>query len=100
MVLIEAEIRELKEANAALSKRRRAKKSRIRIGGPLSMHEATNILVNKDVQAQLEEEMQLGSGRTKRRAAGLRHCSNCSKIGHNSHTCREDVEIDEESHSK
>ena len=100
VVLMEARVRELEEANAALSKRRRAKKSRIRAGGPLSMHDATDILADRDVQAQLEEEMRSGSGRTRRRAAGPRHCSNCGKTGHNSRTCQEDVEIDSESDSE
>ena len=100
VVLMDARVRELEEANAALSKRRRAKKSRIRAGGPLSMHEATDILADKDVQAQLEEEMRSGSGRTRRRAAGPRHCSNCGKTGHNSRTCQEDAEMDDESDSE
>jgi hypothetical protein len=100
MVLMEARVKELEVANEALSKRRRAKKRRIRAGGPLSMYEATDILDDKDVQAQLEEETQLGSGRTGRRGAGLRHCSNCSKTGHNSRTCQEDTEMDKESDSE
>jgi len=100
VVLIEACVRELEEANAALSKRRRAKKSRIQVGGPLSMHNATDILADRDVQAQLEEEMRSGSGRTKRRTAGLQHCSNCGKIGHNSRTCQEDMEMDDKSDSE
>jgi hypothetical protein len=100
VVLMEARVRELEEANAALSKRRRAKKSRIRAGGPLSMHDATDILADRDVQAQLEEEMRSGSGRTMRRAAGPRHCSNCGKTGHNLRTCQEDVEMDSESDSE
>jgi len=86
-VLIEAYIRELEEANAALSKHRRAKKSRIQIGGPLSMHNTIDILADRDIQAQLEEEMRSGSGRTKRRIAGLQHYSNYGKIGYNSRTC-------------
>jgi len=51
------------------------------------MHEATNILADKDVQAQLEEEIQSGSSRTRRRTAGPQYCSNCGKTGHNSRTC-------------
>jgi len=51
VVLIKAYVRELKEANVALSKRWRAKKSRIQVGGPLSMHNAIDILVDRDMQA-------------------------------------------------
>ena len=46
---MEARVRELQDANAALSKRRRAKRSRIQTEGPLSMHDATDILADKDV---------------------------------------------------
>lgn len=38
VVLMEARVRDLEEANEAMSKRQRAKKSRIQAGGPLSMH--------------------------------------------------------------
>ena len=93
---MEARVQELEEVNAALSKRRRAKRSQIQVGGPLSIYNATDILTDKDVQAQLEEEMRSGSGRTKRRATGPRHCSTCGKIGYNSRTCQEDVEMDSE----
>jgi hypothetical protein len=100
VVLMKAHIKELQAANEALSKRRRAKKRYIRAEGPLSMHKATEILTDKDVQAQLEEETRSGCGRTRRRVAGPRHCSNCGKTGHNSRTCQEDVEMDEESDSE
>ena len=49
VVLLEDRVRELKEANKALSKRRRAKRSRIQIGGPLSKGDAIDILTNRDV---------------------------------------------------
>jgi hypothetical protein len=100
VVLVKARVRELEEANIALSKRRRAKKSRIRVGGPLSVQDANDILAERDVQAQLEEEKRSGGSRTRSNTVGLRHCSNCGKIGHNSRTCQEDVEIDEESDSE
>ena len=94
VVLVKARVRELEDANAALSKRRRAKKSRIREGGPLSVQEAVDILTDRDVQAQIEEERRSGSGRIRSRAVSTRHCKNCGKTGHNSRTCQEDVEMD------
>ena len=97
---MEARVRELQDTNVALSKRRRAKRSRIQKEGPLSIHDATDILADRDVQAQLEEEMRSGSGRTTRRTAGPRHCGKCHKTGHNSRTCQEDVEMDDESDSE
>lgn len=56
-VAMEAQVREFEETNAALSKFLRAKKSLIRELEPLSMHIATDILANKNVQVQLGEEM-------------------------------------------
>ena len=52
----------------------------------MSMHDTIDILADKDIQAQLEEEIWSGSGHTKRYTAGLWHCGKCSKTGHNSHT--------------
>ena len=59
------------------------------------MRDATDILADRDAQAQLEAEMRSGSGLTRRRTAGLQHCSTCGKTGHNSRTCQEDVEMDD-----
>ena len=49
VVLIEARVRELEEVNVALSKRRKAKRSYIRVGGLLSMRDAIDILADRDV---------------------------------------------------
>lgn len=96
VVLMEDRIRELKGANAALSKRRRAKEKRIRAGGPLRIRDATNILADRDVQTQLEEEMRSGSNCARGQTVALRHCSKCSEAGHNSCTCQKDMELDGE----
>jgi hypothetical protein len=50
VVLLKARVKELESANEALNKRRRAKKSRIRAGGPLNIYDAINIITEKDVQ--------------------------------------------------
>ena len=47
----------------------------------------TEILTDKNVQAQLEKDTRSGCGRTRRRAAGPRYYSNYGKTGHNSYTC-------------
>jgi hypothetical protein len=96
VVLLKARVKELESANEALSKRQKAKKSRIRAGGPLNIYDAIDIITDKDVQEQLIEEIRVGGGRPKRAPAGPRHCSTCGKTGHNARTCQEDVEMDEE----
>jgi len=50
------------------------------------MYDTTDILANRDVQAQLEEEIRSGSSQLRRRVAGPRYYSNCGKIGYNSRT--------------
>jgi len=87
IVLVEACVRELEDANVVLSKRRKAKRRYIQTGGPLTVQDVAVILDDKDIQEQLEEEIRDMSGRTRRTVAGLRHCSTCGKIGHNARTC-------------
>jgi hypothetical protein len=43
VVLLKARVKELESANEALSKRRRAKKSRIRAGRPLNIYDAIDL---------------------------------------------------------
>ena len=93
-------MRELEEANRTLSKRRRAKKSRIRAGGPLTIHAATDILDSKDVQEQLEEETRTRAGGANRTAVGVRRCGECGKTRHNSRTCQGGVKVDGECESE
>jgi len=49
VILIEARVRELKEVNIALIKRRRAKKSCVRAGQPLIIYDIIDILANGDI---------------------------------------------------
>jgi hypothetical protein len=69
VVLLKARVKELESANKALNKRRRAKKSRIRAGGPLNIYDAIDIITEKDVQKQLVEEIRVGNSRLKRTSA-------------------------------
>jgi hypothetical protein len=96
MVLLKARVKEFESVNEALSKRRRAKKSRIRVGGPFNIYDAIDIITEKDMQEQLIEEIRVGGGRPRRTPAGPGHCNTCGKIGHNTRICQKDVEMDEE----
>jgi hypothetical protein len=51
------ELHTLRAANKALSKRRRAKKARVRQGGALTVEDAQNILVQKDVDKQVRHDL-------------------------------------------
>ncbi len=89
MALLRTEVSALRKANEELSKRRRAKKTRIRLGGSLTVQEAQDLLAQKAVGRPVGQEIQPeGSGvdgvRTKIRCCGL-----CGKPGHNARTCQE-----------
>jgi len=49
LTFVNAELRTLRVANEALSKRRRAKKACVRQGGALTIEDAQDIIAQKDV---------------------------------------------------
>jgi len=53
VALLRAEVLVLRKANKGLSKRRRAKKTRIRLGGSLTVQDARDLLNGKAVGEQL-----------------------------------------------
>jgi hypothetical protein len=93
VTLLTAEVRTLQKANEALSKRRRAKKTRVQLGGSLTVEDAQDMLAQKEAQEQVERDKRENSGRRKRTEAGQRRCGNCGKTGHNARTCQEDAEM-------
>ncbi|ESZ91346.1 hypothetical protein SBOR_8287 [Sclerotinia borealis F-4128] len=92
MTLISAEIRTLRKANEALSKRRRAKKSRIRQGGTLSIQDGCDIILQTDVDNQIRRDECFKRGSSNGEQSTLRRCGSCGKTGHNIRTCQEDLE--------
>ena len=81
--LLEARIAKLKQANQAVSERKKRKKKRIQEGGTLSQAEAEEILKEKDAEAEARGEgAQVGSS-----CRGKHRCKTCSITGHNKHTC-------------
>ena len=93
LALVEAEVATLRKANEALSKRRKAKKTRIRQGGALSVQEGRDLVAQNDVGQQIEGEMRENGGRRKRTETKERRCGRCGNIGHNARTCQKDVDI-------
>lgn len=92
--LLAAEVRALQQANAALSKRRRAKKTRVRLGGSLTVQEGHDLLDEKGVQEQIQQETQARSGGRQRRAEpGGRRCGTCGERGQNTRTCEREAEM-------
>jgi hypothetical protein len=87
LVLLEAENRELCTANELLSKRRRAKKSRLQLGGSLSAPEADAIRIEMGVVDATGENICRG-GVVQR---GLSYVLGAVETGHNSGTSLGDV---------
>ena len=88
LVLVEAELKDIRAHNERLSKRRRAKKTRLQNGESLSIAEASDLIDQIEVGEQVKEETRRGNGRTTRAATGPRRCGNCGKTGHNRRTCQ------------
>ena len=96
LVLLRAELKDLRTANEQLSKRRRAKRVRLQEGGSLSVQEAEGLRDKIEVSEQLKEETHHQGSHTIQTEVRPRRCGNCSKTGHNARTCQVIVEISEE----
>jgi hypothetical protein len=80
MTLLSAEVRTLRAANEALSKRRRAKKARVHQGGALTVEDAQDIIAQKDVDKQVRRDVYAaGGGRGEGQPSG-RRCGTCGKL--------------------
>jgi hypothetical protein len=91
--LLLAECHTLRKANEALSKRRRAKRTRVRHGGALIVEDAWDIVSQKEVDEQVQAEKRAGGGAKGVGRSTARHCGNCGKTGHNMRTCKVDAEM-------
>ena len=93
MTLLTSENYNLREANEALSKRRRARKTRVRQGGVLTAEDARDVPAQKEVEEQALREMRENRSRNRERPVTTRRCGACGKPGHNTRTCQVDVEM-------
>lgn len=92
VAILREEVATLRKANEALSKRRRAKKTRLRQGGSLNVQESQDIVAQQEVNSQITQEEHLGRGRKPRDKTRVRRCGICGKTGHNARTCQIVVE--------
>jgi hypothetical protein len=100
LALLQAENQILRQANQELSKRRRAKKTRLRQGGSLTQQDAQDLRDQIDVAQQIKQEKQANSGRKPRTETRPRRCGACNGVGHNARTCQIDIETSEEEDSE
>ena len=92
VALLRSEVSSLRKANEALSKRRRAKRTRMRLGGSLAVQDAHDLLDQKAVGEEGVQETQPDSGSAGGGRTRVRCCGVCGKPGHNARTCQEAAE--------
>jgi hypothetical protein len=88
VALLQAENVSLRKANEALSKRRRAKRTRVQLGGSLCVQDAKDLLDRKAVGGERVEETQPDGGGAGGVRTRVRCCGVCGKPGHNARTCQ------------
>jgi hypothetical protein len=92
VALLQSEVSTLRKANEALSKRRRAKKTRVQLGGSLTVQDAQDLLGQKAVGEKVVQDIQPDGPGAGGCSAKVRCCSTCRKPGHNARTCQEGAE--------
>ena len=97
VALLRTEVSALRKANEGLSRRRRAKKTRVRLGGSLTVQEAQDLLDQKAVGEQLAQETRQSGGGAGGSRTKIRCCGVCGKPGHNARTCKEAAESSDSS---
>ena len=98
--LLRAEVKDLREANEILSRRRRAKRTRLQKRGVMTVEEGRQAIDQMDVNAQVVAELSRSSGQGRSARAGVRRCGVCGKPGHNARTCQVAIETSGEEYSK
>ena len=96
VALLRAQVRGLQAANELVSKRRRAKKTRLQAEGSLSVQDARDLKEQMDIDVQVHDEIKVQGGRKARVETRSRRCGICGQPGHNARTCVIDVEASEE----
>jgi hypothetical protein len=87
MTLLQAKVAELREANILISKRRKAKKTRLWLGGSLNLQDVQDLQDQKDIALQIQQEMRGNGAGLNRGQPRQRRCGVCGKTGHNARTC-------------
>jgi hypothetical protein len=98
--LLAAEVRTLLKANEALSKRRRAKKTRVGQGGTRTVEDVHDILAQKEVDEQIQSDKRSRRVGQNEGQSTTRHCGTCGKTGHYAPTCPGGVDMSTSSDSE
>jgi len=93
VALLRSEVSSLRKANEALSKRRRAKRTRVQLGGSLTLQDAMDLLGPGAVGGEGAQETQADGSSAGGVRTRVRCCSMYGKPGHNARTCQEAAEV-------
>jgi hypothetical protein len=99
MVLMRAEIQDLRQANEILSRRRREKRTRLQNRGKMTVEEGRDLTDQIDIDMQVVAELSKSGGQGRSMRPGVRRCGRCGKAGHNARTCQEGIEASAEEYS-
>ena len=93
MTLLTTEVRILCKANKILSKRCRAKKTRVQEGGILIREDTIDILARREIEKQAKRNI-----RTERIAQNIRQLivkryNSCKLISYNTRTCQRGIKV-------
>jgi hypothetical protein len=100
VVLLRKGLRNLRDANKILSRRRKVKKTRIQKGGAITIQETSQVIDQMDIDTQVVAELSRRGSRGRSERPDGRHCSICGKAGHNARTCQVVIEISGEEYSE
>ncbi|KAJ3545078.1 hypothetical protein NM208_g450 [Fusarium decemcellulare] len=100
VALLTAKVKDLEEANQILSRRRRAKRTRLQKGGAMTVDQARQAIDQMDVDAQVVAESSRSGGHGRSVGPGVRRCGVCGKPGHNARTCQVVIETSGEEYSE
>jgi FtsZ-binding cell division protein ZapB len=99
IALLRAEVKDLREANEILSRRRRAKRTRLQKRGVMTVEEGRQVIDQMDIDAQVVAESSRSGGQGRSARPGVRRCGICSKPGHNTRTCQVVIKTSREEYS-
>jgi hypothetical protein len=88
IALLYKKIKTLRKANKGLSKYRRAKKTRVRLGGTLMVQDTEDILDQRDVDKQVAQETRQGSCFVRGTRTKIQCYRVCGKPSYNTRTCQ------------
>jgi hypothetical protein len=92
VALLKTEVASLRNANEGLSKRRRAKRTRVELGRRLAVQDAREALGQEAVSGEGVQETQLGGSGARGVRTTVRCCGVCGKPGHKARTCQDIAE--------